>query len=490
MKLSLRLRLTLWHTAVLAVALIAFGVYVYFALSKNLSANLNAGLVEVADAAFAQWTGNSGDGVQTNYAKNQDFDGEALWPQIYKRIFKSPKMHYIQISDSSGKALWATDNLKEGFLPAFGTNHAEKDSSEAGFIENFFSGGNSALDSVFSEASVDGKNLRVYSCRRGGLIVSVGYPTKELKDNLNKLSCAVFIGVPAVLFIALFGGLYIARFSLKSIDEITTTANEITANNLSLRLKSPGSNDELGRLVDTLNNMIERLESSFVQIKQFTSDASHELKTPLTILFGELEIALRNSKTPEEYEDVILSGLEEVTRLTNVVETLLELSRADSGQASLDFQRANLSKLIDDLIEDAEILAEEKNIKVDSSVENEIYLKMDPPRIHQAVLNLIDNAIKYTAPKGEIFIELKRRGDAAEIKVEDSGSGIPGDQLKKIFDRFFRVDKSRTNSRKGVGLGLSIVKWIVDAHGGEIYVSSSEGKGSVFRIALPIKRKK
>jgi signal transduction histidine kinase len=206
----------------------------------------------------------------------------------------------------------------------------------------------------------------------------------------------------------------------------------------------------------------------------------------LTILRGELELALRSDKNIEQYQDILLSALEEVVRLTNVVETLLELSKAEAGQIKMNFEKTNLSRLILDIAEDAEILAESKDIKVKKNIQDDIYVYIDSARIHQAALNIVDNAVKYTPQGGEIKIELTNNLNYAHLTVSDTGVGIPEDELKHIFDRFYRVDKSRSGTTHGAGLGLSIVKWIVDAHNGQIEVESILNEGSTFIIKLPV----
>ena len=273
--------------------------------------------------------------------------------------------------------------------------------------------------------------------------------------------------------------------SLRPIHDITKAAEEITASNLSKRLPIVQSKDEVGHLTNTFNKMIIRLDNSFSQIRKFTSDAFHELRTPLTILQGELELALHSEKTTEEYESVLVSALEEVARLTNVVETLLDLSRAESGQVKMTFTEGNLTKLMLDIAEDAEVLAEMKDITVTTQITENVILKYDSPRIHQALLNIVDNAIKYTPRGGHVSLELKNGKQNAVIVISDTGMGVPEDEVEHIFDRFYRIDKARSKDIQGSGLGLSIVKWIIDAHLGKITVTSQINKGTTFVFTIP-----
>ena len=284
----------------------------------------------------------------------------------------------------------------------------------------------------------------------------------------------------------MFGGWLLARFSLKPVDKIINAAHDITAHNLSRRLPMPSSNDEIGRLTSTLNEMIERLQDSFEQIRQFTSDVSHELRTPLAILMGEMELALRSPKQNVQYKETIMSALEEVTRLSKVVQSLLEISRAETGQVKIDFLPLNVSDTIRDIAEDMQILAEEKGIKLESIIEDNIIIMADYVRIHQTLINVIDNSIKYNRPNGSVLVRMQTDSQCAVIRISDTGVGIPDDCLEHIFDRFFRVDKARSRDVDGTGLGLAIVKWIVESHHGTIEVESQLGKGTMFTIKFPL----
>ncbi|MFN3270548.1 MAG: sensor histidine kinase, partial [Candidatus Kapaibacteriota bacterium] len=278
----------------------------------------------------------------------------------------------------------------------------------------------------------------------------------------------------------------LSSYSLKPIDVIIQTADEITEKNLSRRLPEINTNDEVGHLTRTLNNMISRLEQSFTQIKKFAADASHELRTPLTILQGELEIALHSKKTPEEYEEVLISALEEVSRLSNVVESILELSRAETGQIAINLKMDNISKIVEEVAEDISIIAEQKQIQIDKQIEPNIFVPIDSLRIHQALINLLDNATKYSRQGGVVWIKLYKDTDYAIITVEDNGIGIPKEDLNNIFDRMYRAKKNEKSGIKGYGIGLSIVKWIVEAHQGTIEVESEVNKFTRFTIKLPI----
>jgi heavy metal sensor kinase len=343
------------------------------------------------------------------------------------------------------------------------------------------------IDSLFANLNIHGEAVRLLVKQTDNAVISIGYILSDINSTTNQLFAIQIIAFPFILIISVIGGLLLSKVSLKTIENITQEADAISASNLSNRLPVINTNDEVGHLTRTLNQMIERLESSFNQIKKFTSDASHELRTPLTILQGELEIALHSQKTPAQYEDIIISALEEVARLTNVVETLLDLSRAESGQVKMNLTEGSLTKLLIDMSEDAEILAESRGVNVTSEIEPDVNLPFDSARMHQAILNIVDNAIKYTKKGGNVLIQLIKTKDNAEIIISDTGNGIPADDLPYIFDRLYRVDKARSSNIFGVGLGLAIVKWIIEGHNGKISVESEVNKGTKFTIRLKLK---
>ena len=253
---------------------------------------------------------------------------------------------------------------------------------------------------------------------------------------------------------------------------------------------------------ETFNEMITRLDQSFRQIKQFSSDASHELKTPLTILRGEVEVTLRKERTSSEYQQILRSNLEEIDRMTQIVEDLLLLSRADNGEIQLNRKEMNLSEIFEEIVPQAHILAQSKNLHIQTFLpEEEVTILGDRLRIRELFLNLIENAIKYTEEGGAITIHLsknsatssgkdggnrleRRKNGLAEITVTDTGIGIAKEDQERIFDRFFRVDKARSREQGGSGLGLSICKWIVEAHQGKISVESELGKGKFLYRSL------
>jgi len=281
------------------------------------------------------------------------------------------------------------------------------------------------------------------------------------------------------------------------VDQITQTARMITSQNLNQRISPPKVTDEISRLTETFNGMISRLDQSFRQIKQFSSDASHELKTPLTILRGEVEVALRKERPPAEYQKVLKSNLEEVHRMAQIVEDLLLLSRADNGEIQLSLKEIDLAEILNEMVPQARFLAQPQNLVLQAFLpEEKVTILGDSLRIRELLLNLIENAVKYSEDGGQVTIYLSRQNSApsgerkengfAEIRVTDTGIGIAKEDQERIFDRFFRVDKARSREQGGSGLGLSICKWIVEAHQGKITVESDLEKGSSFIVLLPL----
>lgn len=318
--------------------------------------------------------------------------------------------------------------------------------------------------------------------------VYVAYPISEINEVLASLFSLFIYFIPVALIVSVLGGYFLASRSFKPVDEITRIARAITAHNLDRRIQHSGVDDELGRLVATFNEMIIRLQHSFSQIQQFSIDASHELRTPLTIMRGELELALRaKHQTPKEYRQILSSALEETIRMTTIVENLLALTKEDLERSPTDFRDVWLRQIVEELHEDSELLAENKKITVKVGTMDDALIHGDPVRIRQLLLNLIDNAIKYTPEKGTVELSLTRENGNANVRVKDTGIGIPHEEQTKIFDRFYRIDKARSRDMGGSGLGLSISKWIAELHGGSISVESEIKKGSVFTVTLPLK---
>jgi heavy metal sensor kinase len=289
-----------------------------------------------------------------------------------------------------------------------------------------------------------------------------------------------------VVGLAGIGGYVLARRALTPIDQLASEARRITADRLHERLSVPNQTDEIGRLAAVINDAFARLEASFDQLRRFTADASHELRTPLSVIRGIGEIGLSETRTPAEYKEAIGSMLEEVDRLTTLVDTLLRLSHGDAGTVRLSREPVELDQLVRDVVSSLGILAEERSQRLLVDASGRISLKADRLVLREAITNVVDNAIKYGPHGSTIDIYIHAKDGLATLTVADQGPGIAAEHRAQIFDRFFRVDEGRSRDRGGTGLGLAIAKWAVEVNGGRISVESGTNGGSTFRIVLPI----
>mgnify|MGYP006293569225 CR=1 FL=1 len=283
------------------------------------------------------------------------------------------------------------------------------------------------------------------------------------------------VSVLASFLVILFFNFYTKQIE-KSIKKIVKQLRHISGEDEFLKINAV-SNTGSG-IIDELTSLIKHYDEKIRKQKKFTEDVTHELRTPLTIMRGELEMALVSSKSDKDYIMTLASTLDEVLRLSKILDVLLDLTRSESGKIRLEKHKKDLSAFIKDIAADAEILAGEKSINVHASV-----------RLHQAILNLIDNAIKYTGENGDLYIKLSQNSDNAIIEITDTGIGIPEDKIEKVFERFFRVKEDNTNNIKGVGLGLSIVNMIIKEHNGTINIRSKHGHGTTFVMELPKDKK-
>jgi signal transduction histidine kinase len=297
----------------------------------------------------------------------------------------------------------------------------------------------------------------------------------------------MWCGIPAAL-LAVAGGWWLMKKSLAPVASLTRATEKITAHNLTERLPRSNNGDELDRLTEVFNSMLARLDDSFNRIREFTLHASHELKTPLTVLRGELETTLRDESLPQSERERYLSQLDEIQRLTKIVDGLSLLTRADAGQVTLNLETVRLDELVRDNFADAQILAEPNKIKVELETCEEISVRGDRHRLRQLLLNLADNAVKYNQSQGRVTMSLRRADGFAEFKIANTGAGIPADKLPRVFDRFFRGDPAHSVEVDGCGLGLSIAQWIVSAHGGKIQIASEPAKQTIVAVQLPIEK--
>ena len=306
-----------------------------------------------------------------------------------------------------------------------------------------------------------------------------------VEHQVAEVRIVLISGLPVVIGLAGLGGYLLARRALAPIDHLATDAQRITADRLHQRLSVPNQHDEIGRLAAVINDAFARIETSFEQLRRFTADASHELRTPLSVVRGIGEFGLRETRTPSEYQDAIGSMLEEIDRLTRLVDTLLRLSRGDAGTVKLIREDIDLDALARDVTSSLQVLAEERGQRLHVEADGVASVSADRLVLRDAVTNLVDNAIKYSPRGSTITLRVGAVDSHATLSVADEGPGIAGEHRERVFDRFYRIDEGRSRGMGGTGLGLAIAKWAVEANGGRLELQG-DGPGAVFAIILPL----
>lgn len=476
MKLQgLRAQLGLWHAGLMALTLLTLAGFTYALLITFLSSRADAALRDHADvtarglaAALYQ---RSADSAAPAPLQPGMFDDLRLWGR------------YIQVVDPRGVVLQRSDGLKSHPLPVSATALRE------GLR------GRTTWETVpgLGEHPVRLVTMPVRMGERIPYLVQAGASLEGVEAALQRAGWILLILTPGVFIIALVGGWLVVGRALHRVDDLTRTALDIQSSNLERRISHAGPDDEIGRLAQAFDQMITRLDRSFQQARRFSSDASHELKTPLTAIRGEAEVALMGELPPEEYRATLRSILESAERMSEVVESLLLLSRADAGQALFRKEPVELASLAMAAVDAIEPLARERRIELRIGEMEDLTVEGDSLWLSQVITNLLSNGVKYTPHGGSVTIEVRTAENEAAICVQDTGIGIPAEHLPHIFDRFYRVDEGRARSDAGdgvnpggTGLGLSITRWAVEQQGGSISVESEPGKGSAFRVLLPL----
>ena len=474
---SLRFKLALFYSVGVIILLVTFGVITYFSLKESLFKEHDRSLekhISSLDHILKSkiYIGNIEKPQSIIISKRSitelaDSIIDLISTEIYDISLLKPKNNFIQVISPEGDVVYESDNMGDDNLPI---EKAELNEIKYETIENF-----------------KDQKIRLALYRDSSYIIGIGSPLKETETTLSTLFSIFTLLIPPTLLLLIMGGWYITNRSLKPIDEITKTAKEITTKHLHIRIKESKNDDEIGRLIVVLNEMIDRLDKSFEKIQQFSSDASHELRTPLTILLGELQNALQGVKTNEEYQSIISNAIDEILAMSQIIDDLLTLYKADSNELNLKKEKVSLNQLFNSLYEDVQVLSIKKNLSVSMNIKGDIEINGDKIRLRQLLLNLLENAVKFNVENGKIDILVEQKDDWVEIIISDTGIGISSYDGNKIFDRFYRVDKSRTKTIKGTGLGLAISKWIAEKHNGRIEYKSEINKGSSFYVYLPIK---
>lgn len=455
---SVRLRLTLWYVFLLAVILAFFSVGVYFFLRELLYDNLDDSVRNRATSSLEALVYQDGRPTLTDQGAFDDPNaGES----------------FVRVFDTSGAISF--DNSAEAGGVAADTNAVDR-----------------ALrgESGMRTTSAGGEALRVITIpiEDGGEIkgvLEVGQSEEDVSQALRSLLFVLAMAYPVTLAAASAGGAFLAGRALSPIDRLTRLARRITADDLSARLDMNLPNDEVGRLARTLDEMIAGLDEAFRRQRQFTADASHELRSPLTAIKGQVGLARSKRRDEDAYREVLKIVEDEVDQMVVMVDSLLTLARADAGQIAINPEPVDISELIESAVEQMRPVAEGKGIAVAVEVGPGVVIEADENLLIRLVLNLLGNAIKFTPDGGHIDLGCGMEGGGAVLWVRDTGAGIAPEHLGRIFDRFYRVDMARTDSDEGTGLGLSICQWIAHAHGGSIEVASEVGRGTTFTVKLP-----
>lgn len=457
---SVRTRLTLWYAAVLALSLIAFAVLVYYSAAAIFYQRQDESLRSTAQTVASAYAEEFEEKQSTRTA------GEVVLAEL---VFPN---RYVQVADNNGRPIAATRNISGAVVPIPSTALSQ------------------ARERGFSFVTINDLRIAVVPVAPDGKLgfATAAEPLSVIEEGLRRLRRDFFAGVPVVLLLASLGGYFLARKSLSPITSMNRQTQSISAGNLSSRLDVTNPRDELGRFAATINDLLTRLENSFSEQQRFIADASHELRTPLAVLRGETEVALNRTRSVSEYQKSLSLIKEEAERLSRIVEDLFTLARQPiDAPAALIKEPLSLNEAVRDCVRAAQVLAIRKGVKLNTEDDSPaLVLHGDEELIKRMILNLLDNAVKYTLEGGEVSLRLARQNGHAQIVVRDTGIGIPPADQPHVFDRFYRVDKARSRALGGAGLGLSIVQWIVDAHGGRIAVESTPGKGSAFTVELPV----
>jgi heavy metal sensor kinase len=456
----LRARLTLWFVSVLAGLLILAWGATFTLLFWQLRSQLDHfAIQEVETVEGLLYVSPRGD-----LQMREDYHNHPESKDVIDR--------FVEVLSPEGSVLYRNERLGDRMLGG-----------------PPFAGEGVGGYSVRSERLAGGTRVRMVSRMHSldgrRILIRLGHTEEPLWSRIQEMLIASVIVLPVVLALAGFAGYGLVRRALGPIEQMARRAQEITPQRLHERLPNDNTDDELGQLARVFNATLARLEQAFEQLRRFTSDASHELRTPLAAIRSVGEVGLQKGGDSAEYRDIIGSMLEEVNRLTSLVDNLLTISRADSGSLQLQTAQIQILQLAREAASLFEVMADEKSLEFRLSGDEAIAVQGDRLFLRQALVNVLHNAVKYSPVGGTIFVRVQRNAQEVTVEVEDSGPGVPLEDRAKIFDRFYRVDKARWRESGGAGLGLSITKWVIEAHGGTIGLDGASARGCLFRIQLP-----
>lgn len=459
-RLSIGVRLTLWYVAIFAVGELILGASMWLILRHNLYDLVDDGLESQVE-----------DLKNFLAAQPKDATLAKLREEMAETYSTEHAGDFLEVYAESGDLIYRSNSLQAH--------------------ESILLPPDEVKRPLFRPRKIRGKHFRFafekLNVSGHAYTVEMGVPAEDAVETLQLFRSYLLVFSPFLLLVSAAVGYWMSRKALAPVDALVRTARDISGTNLNRRLESLKTGDELQRLTDTLNEMLGRIESAFQKITRFTADASHELRTPVSLIRTEAELALRRSRTEAEYKESMLQILQEAERTTLLIEELLELARADSGRESLIMQPVDLPDVLRSVVSSWQQVAAARNLQFSTDIsEPSASVMGDRTLLRRLADILLDNAFKYTPSPGSVRLALEVREETAVIAVQDSGIGIAQEEQEKIFERFYRVDKARTRGQGGVGLGLAIAEWIVLQHRGAISVESRPGEGATFRVKVPL----
>jgi two-component system OmpR family sensor kinase len=482
---SIRLQLTLWYIGSISLLILIFGVIAFFSLQRILVKNIDNTLYnggKSLELSLSEYALKRAHDPKSLYEVDEDeetFFVDEIDEEVDELFFVN--VAYIQLltfpeaEDIAPQEIAKTTTLQERSLPiSHNAYHAVKNGTNL----------SETVTGIFS-FPLRVMSLQVFDRDGRPYILQLALSLQDVQTTLRNLLLIFVVLFPPLLVIVSALGYVFMKRAFLPVKKMVAVTKSITAEDLSLRLDPLDSRDEIGELAETLNEMISRLERSFKQIRQFSGDVSHELKTPLAELKCNAEVALRKERTPEEYQTALQNVIEDAESLQKIVEDLLFLARMDSQSIPLLLTSLALHDVFFEAFEGMHVFAKQKKLAIEFQEIEHVYIKGDPGLLKRLLTNLIVNAIQYTPSGGEITFSLHQKTNHAVLTITDTGIGIPEEALPYIFDRFYRVEQSRSHETGGSGLGLAIVQKIVEVHGGHISVQSAVGKGTTFRVSLP-----
>ena len=456
-------KLTLWYVGLLAAVLaFSWGLTMFLLYWQSINQMDRYAIQDAETVEGLLFLGPDG-----NIGLHDDYHNHPESKTVLER--------FLEVRSADGSVLYRNDRLADRVLGGA----VRPDEGVGGY-------------SPRTERLADGTVVRIVSRKHvldgRTILLRVGYSEENLRAFLERLLGATLLALPVILAAAGFAGYGLARRALSPLEQMARRAGEITPSSLAERLPIRNTGDELDQLASVINSMLARLDQSFEQLRRFTADASHELRTPLAAIRSVGEVGMQTDGTREHYREVVGSMLEEVNRLTRLVDSLLTMSRADAGQIQLHPSVFPVMELARDASQLFEVLLEEKHQRLTISGDDSIRVEGDRLFLRQALVNLLHNAIKFSPLGGTITLAIHAKDTSVAVEISDSGPGIPAEHASRVFDRFYRVDRSRSRDEGGTGLGLSIARWAIEVNGGTIGLNKSNSSGSTFEILLPALR--